>query len=147
MTKIARYKEQAILFFEENGFVSNGSFNLEKKLSREIDVDIYIKNKLEVNVWFVRKNMENANGFRETNRAYVHFILPCKKELILKICNSYESLISLFNIKEVIRFRYTKVIQENKTTDVFMNEDGTTIINCDKDIEIVDRRLNGLKEI
>lgn len=146
MTKIARYKEQAILFFEENGFVSN-YYSIEKKLSADICVDIFIKNKQEVNIWFTRKNMENANGFRETNRAYVHFILPCKKELILKICNSYESLISLFNIKEVIRFRYTKVIQENKTTDVFMNEDGTTIINCDKDIEIVDRRLNGLKEI
>lgn len=146
MGKFARYKEQAILFFEENGFVSN-YYSLEKKLSADICVDIFIKNKSEVNIWVTRKNMENVNGFRQTNKAYVHFTLPCNKELILKICNSYESLISLFNIKEVIRFRYIKATQENKTKDVFMNEDGTTIINCDKDIEIIDRRLNGLKGI
>ena len=147
MGKFARYKEQAILFFEENGFVFNGSFNLEKKLSSEIDVDLHIKNKSEVNIWFIRKNMENANGFRETNKAYVHFTLPYNNELILKICNSYESFSNLFDIKQIIRFRYIKTIQENKAKIIFMNEDDKIIINCDNDIEVVDFRFNWLKRV
>jgi len=146
MTKIARYKEQAILFFEENGFVSN-YYSIEKKLSADICVDIFIKNKQEVNIWFTRKNMENANGFRETNKAYVHFTLPCNKELILKICNSYESFSNLFDIKQIIRFRYTKTIKGNKAKIIFMNEDDKIIINCDNDIEVVDYRFNWLKRV
>ena len=44
--------------------------------------------------------------------------------------------------KQIIRFRYIKTIQGNKAEIVFMNEDDKIIINCDNDIEVMDRRLN-----
>lgn len=132
--KPSKFRRESALFFEENGFVceKDDLSSFKKTLSEEIHVVISLVYSNHF-IWFTKSNMANNLGIRKTNVAHLSIKHVRNKKLVLKLCESYERFIPVFDINHVMRFFRSSV---NNKFDSFISSNGDYIIKCNDEIKV-----------
>lgn len=140
MLCVSMFRNEIILFFEENGFVIDKTSNYsQKQLGEDVSIDVDLFGEYYI-LWLTKSNMENRYGKRKENKAYVSITLPARKikETILRLCENYKLLLPYFDISNPTRFSVLDSSHNSKfnKTISFISEDGKIIIECKDEVSV-----------